>query len=194
MKRKRIRNPLLSEETLDLSSSLYLFDEVRAGVLTYIEERYRGSFKMEEGAALSGYVFVSKDALCFFIRLLLNDLFGRTLLRIGYGQRIDKVFYLSFTYDKNVEIPDTEKYRLLRYAKLSKAKLEYKEDETDATMMLTFPFYSALFEAVYAPKHANPFFYALNDIELDESEDREGVNPNGEVWNIKPKGTQNFTY
>jgi hypothetical protein len=82
-----------------------------------------------------------------------------------------------------------EKYRLLRYAKLSKAKLEYKEDESEATMTLVFPFYSALFEAVYAPKHANPFFYALNDIELDEDEDREGVDPNGEVWNIKPKST-----
>jgi hypothetical protein len=189
MRRKRIRIPLLSEETLDLSSSLYMFDEVRAGILTYIEERYRGSFVMEEGAALSGYVFVSKDALCFFIRLLLNDLFGRTLLRIGYGQRIDKVFYLSFTYDKSTQIPQAEKYRLLRYAKLSKAKLEYKENETEATMTLVFPFYSALFQAVYAPKHANPFFYALNDIELDEAEDREGVNPSGEMWNIKPKST-----
>ena len=190
MRRKRIRIPLLSEDTLDLSSTLYMFDEMRAGILTYIGERYRGSFVIEEGAALSGYVFASKDALCFFVRLLLNDLFGRTLLRIGYGQRIDKVFYISFSYDKNVEIPENEKYRLLRYAKFSKAKLEYKETETEAVMTLVFPFYSALFEAVYAPSHANPFFYALNDIELDENEDREGVTPHGDVWNIELKRKQ----
>ena len=76
MKKKRIRVPLLSEDTLTLKPALHFFDDLRAGVLTYISERYRGAFQIEESETLSGYVTVAHDALCFFVRLLLNDLFG----------------------------------------------------------------------------------------------------------------------
>ena len=103
------------------------------------------------------------------------------------------MFYLSFAYDKNVQIDQQERIRLLRYAKLSKGTLEYEETETEAIMTLTFRFYSALFQAVYAPKHANPFFYALNDIELHEDEDREGVTPHGDTWNFGTEFKQRFT-
>lgn len=187
MKRSRIRTPLLSEDSLSLKAAIYLFDEVRAGVLTYISERYRGSFQMEESHALGGYVCVCKDALCFFVRLLLNNLFGRTLLRISYGQHRDDAFYLRFTYDKGVPIPEKERYRLLTYAKLSKTSLEYNETETDASITLSMPYQSSLFECVYAPKFANPFFYALSDIELDESEDREAVEMKGPMWGFDAK-------
>lgn len=187
MKRSRIRTPLLSEESLSLKSAFYLFDEVRAGVLTYISERYRGSFQMQESCTLSGYVCICKDALCFFVRLLLNDLFGRSLLRIAYGQRNSEAFYLSFTYEKGVPIPENERYRLLTYAKLAKTNFEYGETETDATITLSMPFRTSLFECVYAPKLANPFFYALSDIELAESEDREAVEMKGPMWGFDKK-------
>lgn len=184
MKRGRVRIPLLSEDTLRLKSELYLFDDVHAGVLTYISERYRGAFQMEESEARGGYVCICKDALCFFVRLLLNELFGRTLLRISYGQKSNDAFYLRFIYDKNAQIPEKNRYRLLSYAKLSKANFEYEETETDAVITLSMPFQSALFERVYAPKYANDFFYALCDIELEESEDRDGVKMQGPMWNL----------
>ncbi len=187
MKRSRIRTPLLSEASLSLKSKLYLFDELRAGVLTYISERYRGTFQMEESHALGGYVYVCKDALCFFIRLLLNNIFGRSLLRISYGQHSKDAFYLRFTYDKSVLIPENERYRLLTYAKLSKTSFEYSENETDATITLSMPFQSSLFECVYAPKLANPFFYALSDIEFDEGEDRGAVKMQGRMWGFDTK-------
>ena len=184
MKRKHIRTSLLSEDTLRLESEIYLFDEVRTGVLSYISERYRGSFQMEEGFAKGGYVCVCKDALCFFVRLLLNELFGRTLLRISFGQRENDAFYLQFSYDKSIEIPETNRYRLLYYAKFSKAKFEYKETETDAVITLAMPFQSSAFTYVYEPKIANAFFYALCDIDLEEDEDRGGVKTQGSMWNI----------
>ena len=187
MKRKRVHTPLLSENTLHLRSEIYMFDDIREGILTYINERYLGAFQMEESFALSGYVCVCKDALCFFVRLLLNDLFGRSLLRISYGQRTDKVFYLRFTYDKTVQISEQERYRLLSYAKLSKVNFEYEENDTDAVITLAMPFRTALFEGVYAPKFANAFFYALSDIELDEDEDRKSVKMQGLMWNFDKK-------
>jgi hypothetical protein len=183
MKRRRI--PLLSEETLRLSSDLYLFDEVHAGILTYISERYLGSFQIEESNIRSGYVCVSKDALCFFVRLLLNELFGRSLLRISYGQKNHDAFYLRFAYDKSVQIPEKNRYRLLSYAKFAKVGFEYEETETDAVITLAMPFQSSLFERVYAPKIANVFFYALSDIELDESEDKNSVKMQGPMWNVQ---------
>lgn len=185
MKRGRIHTPLLSEDTLRLTSELYLFDEVHAGVLSYISERYRGSFQIEESVTRSGYVCICKDALCFFVRLLLNELFGRTLLRISYGQKESDAFYLRFTYDKSAEIPEKNRYKLLTYAKFSKAAFEYAETETDAIITLSMPFQSSLFERVYAPKFANVFFYALSDIELSEKEDRGGVEMQGPMWNIQ---------
>lgn len=182
MKRRRI--PLLAEETLSLSTSLYLFDEVQTGILTYISERYRGSFQIEESNIRSGYVCVSKDALCFFVRLLLNEIFGRSLLRISYGQKNSNAFYLRFAYDKNVEISEKNRYRLLSYAKFAKVSFEYEETEAEAVITLAMPFQSSLFERVYAPRLANIFFYALSDIELDESEDKNSVETQGPMWNI----------
>lgn len=183
MKRRRI--PLLAEETLSLSTSLYLFDEVQTGILTYISERYRGSFQIEESNIRSGYVCVSKDALCFFVRLLLNEIFGRSLLRISYGQKNNSAFYLRFAYDKIVEIPKKNRYRLLSYAKFAKVSFEYEETDTEAVITLAMPFQSSLFERVYVPKLANVFFYALSDIELDESEDKNGVKTQGPMWNVQ---------
>ena len=175
MKRSRIRPPLLSEDTLRMRSELYLFDEVHAGIFAYISELYRGSFTIEESRSRSGYVCICKDALCYFVRLLLNDLFGRALLRISYGQKNNHAFYLRFAYDKSAEIPEKNRYRLLYYAKFSKVDFEYDENETDAIITLSLPFQSSLFECVYTPKFANPFFYALCDIELEKNEDRDAV-------------------
>ena len=189
MKKKRIRVPLLSEDTLTLKPALHFFDDLRAGVLAYISERYRGAFQIEESETLSGYVTVAHDALCFFVRLLLNDLFGKTLLRISCGQRSKaEIFYLRFAYDKSVEIPEKERYRLLTYAKYAKVGFEYEETETDAIITLTMPSQSSLFQCVYVPAPVNDFFLALSDIELSESEDRGAVNSDGPVWNSELKG------
>ena len=188
MKRGRVRIPLLSEDTLHLSPDLYLFDELRAGILSYISERYLGSFVIEEGAALDGYVYVAKEPLCFFVRLLLNDLFGKTLLRASYGQTPEHAFYLRFCYDKGVQISDEERFRLLRYASLAKVEFRYEENETEAEIRLLMPFHSTLFESVYMPMPANQFFISLIEIELDEKEDRDAVKPDGDFWNLKPKG------
>jgi hypothetical protein len=191
MKKKRIRAPLLSEDTLSLKPSLHFFDDLRTGILEYISERYRGAFQIEETKVLSGYVTVAHDALCFFIRLLLNDLFGKTLLRISYGQRSKaEIFYLRFAYDKNVEISEKERYRLLWYAKYAKVGFEYEETETDAIITLTMPSQSSLFQCVYVPSPVNGFFLALSDIELSESEDRGAVITGAPSWKSNAKSKQ----
>lgn len=187
MKRRRMRPALHSEEALDLRWDLYLFDEVRDGIFQYISERYLGAFLVEEGLSLSGYVCVCKEALCYFIRTLLNDIFGRSVLRITYGQRIDKMFYLRFTYDKSVPISTDEKYKLLVYAKRSKARLEYAEEDDDAVITLAFPYQSALFERVYATSPFNQFFLSMCDIVLKKEEDRESVNDGRNLLNSKPR-------
>ena len=188
MKRRRIRTAVLSEDTLSLAPKLHFFDDLRAGVLTYIEERYRGAFQIEENETLSGYVTVAHDALCYFVRLLLNDLFGKTMLRISCGQRANEhIFYLRFSYDKSVEIPEKERYRLLTYAKYAKTKLEYEETETDAIITLTMAAQSSLFHCVYTPSPINDFFLALSDIELNEDEDQNAVIIGSPLWKTQHK-------
>lgn len=176
MKRRRIPLGAISDEMLTLKPKLHFFDDLRDGIITYISERYLGAFVIEEGKALSGYVSVAHDALCYFVRLLLNDLFGQTLLRISYGQLMDEhAFFLRFTYDKSVVISEKERYKLLYYAKYSKAKLDYEETETDAIMTLKMPSRTSLFHCVYTPLAVNYFFMTLSDIYIEGEEEKNCV-------------------
>ncbi len=182
MRRKRISFSSITDQNLDLSVKTYMFEDLYAGVFTYIEDRYRGSFKIEQGCALSGDVSVCKDALCYFIRLLLNELFGRTLLYISYGVSDDNAFYLSFTYDVNTSISQSASLNLLTYAKYARATFDYIEKDGCATIYLLMPAKKPSIEFVYKPMPYNVFLYALNDIELPEAIDREAVHPDGPLW------------
>lgn len=185
MRRRHISRAALTEGNLDLEPQIYMFEDLCEGVFTYIDERYRGSFRIERAYTLHGDVFICKDAICYFIRLLLNELFGRTLLYISCGQRYDKNFYLSFTYDASVSISTDASIRMLTYAKYAKARVESIETEDNTvTVYLLMPYRDASFEMVYTPLPFNRFLYALHDIELPERIDREAVHPDGPLWHL----------
>ena len=187
MRRKRISFSSITERNLDLSLKIYKFEDVYQGVFTYIEDRYRGSFKIEPGCSLSGDVSICKDALCYFIRLLLNELFGRTLLYISYGVSDDNAFYLSFTYDMHTPISQNASLNLLTYAKYAGATFDYIEKDDCATIYLLMPFKEPSIKFVYQPTPYNAFLYTLHDIELPEDIDREAVHPDKQIWYVEPE-------
>ncbi len=182
MRRRRISFASITEQRMDLSVQTYMFEDLCNGVFTYIEDRYRGSFRIEPGCSLSGDVRICKDALCYCIRLLLNELFGRTLLYVSYGTSVDNAFYLSFTYDVNTPISEKARLDLLVYAKYAKVSFDYIEKDGCATIYLLMPIVKSSIECVYEPKPFNLFLYALHDIELPEKIDREAVHPDGAIW------------
>ena len=184
MRRRRISAARITEDTLSLKPDIYMFEDLCEGVFTYIDERYRGAFKIEREFALHGDVCICKDAICYFVRLLLNELFGRTLLYVSCGQRIDQTFYLSFSYDASIEISSETAIKLLTYSKFAKTKFECREEGDRMTIYLSMPFEDASFEMVYTPLPYNRFLYALHDIDLPERIDREAVHPDGPLWHL----------
>ena len=141
---------LISEATPDefLITTVRISDVVDS-THKFFDDNFRGAIITEDENECYGYTVVSTDGLAYFFKVLLNAVFGESVVRVSFECN-EKCFKIKTKWRYCREISDTDRAELERTARLSGFILEFSESDGFCHANLTLPLHMTSYIPIYA--------------------------------------------
>ena len=119
---------LISESTPDnFKVSTIRVTDIFISTQNFFNTNFRGAIVTENVGELFGYVDTSVDGIAYFFKVLLNAVFGNSVVNVTMTQAAGR-FYIKTKWRKCREITLTDIAELERSARLSEFSLDFSSD------------------------------------------------------------------
>ena len=141
---------LISETIPDefITNPVYVFDVFEA-TDEFFDDNFRGAITLENKITKEGFVHVSPDGFAFFHKLLLNAIFGESVVHMKMSSE-DGVFKVQSNWKIYNKISDADLALLRSTAELSGFKMTLSEEGEIGTLTLETPIKKTPQLAIYA--------------------------------------------
>ena len=124
LKQEFIKEHCLSDKIPDTTEKCAVGAEQLSEVISsFLDANFRGSYELEASLNEDGYLAISVDYLAYFMRTLLADIYGRSLLHIKLFSDFGKM-QLEFSYTP-IRLTEGEEAELRKIAEFAGFKVSF---------------------------------------------------------------------
>ena len=141
---------LISESTPDeLSISTVRISDIFLSTQKFFNNNFRGAIITEASPELYGYADTSVDGMAYFFKVLLNAVFGDSVVRVSMEKR-DSKFFIKTQWRHCRDISASDLAELENIAKLSGFSLDFSSDGEFDRAEISMPVKIMSYFPVYA--------------------------------------------
>ena len=141
---------LISESTpTNFEITTVRISDITASTQRFFENNFRGAILIEEFPFFHEYVDTSPDGIAYFFKVLLNAVFGDSVVRISM-EKEDGEFLIKTRWRYTRDISDGDIFELEKTARLSGFKLEFRQGGEFSEANILIPIKKTNVLTVYA--------------------------------------------
>ena len=141
---------LISESTPNnFTITTLRVSDISASTEKFFDNNFRGAIITDISPDLYGYVDVSPDGIAYFFKVLLNEVFGDSVVRV-FMQKSNNSFHIITRWRKCREISDATREELGKTARFSGFDLVFSQNGEDSEATLTLKIKASKILSVYA--------------------------------------------
>ena len=115
----------------------------------FFDNNFRGSVMTENTPELFGYAEASVDGIAYFFKLLLNMVFGESVLRVNMD-KADGKFFIKTKWRHSRDISESDLFELENTARISGFTFEFSKDGDFDRIYISTPLKIMSYFPVYA--------------------------------------------
>ena len=141
---------LISESTPnDFTVTTVRISDIALSTEKFFDNNFRGAIITESSPDLYGYVEASTDGIAYFFKVLLNEVFGDSVVRV-FMQKSEKGFQMITKWQKHHDMSEEGLRELENTARHSGFDLEFSQSGKECQATLTLKIKTVKILSVYA--------------------------------------------
>lgn len=144
-----VRKHISNSTPSDFTVTTVRISDISISTEKFFDNNFRGSVITESAPDLYGYVDTSPDGIAYFFKLLLNEVFGESVVKV-FMQKHENRFQIITRWHHSREISDAARFELEKTAQLSGADLVFSQNGNECEATLALKIKTSKILSVYA--------------------------------------------